>query len=157
MRAVDFIRDKLSRQNTPVSNITQWSDRKYGGYGHDNIDISTLENLYKAVRKNGYNIKFVRNPSEDLQLIAVSMFANALQYIIRPTEKVQIAAINKSPFVLYHMDDDHVLNRISNTAINACKRNIIYWLLKSIKESEWKELNLVLDILKKTQDKLART
>jgi hypothetical protein len=147
MRATDIVHDRISKPNTPITPKTNWSDK----HTINNYDLSTPENIHKAVEQNGYNIKYIKNPSEDLQIIAVSNFADALKYIVRPTKKAQIVAINNNPFVIFHMDKDNMLNRVSTYAINACKKHIIEWFIECMKDSDWQKIRLMLNILNKRE------
>jgi len=44
--------------------------------------------LLEAVRKDGYAIQYILNPSEQLQLEAVRENGYAIQYILNPSEQV---------------------------------------------------------------------
>lgn len=52
----------------------------------------------KIVQKDGTYIRYINNPSEDLQLEAVKQNGYALEYINNPSERVQIEAIKQYPF-----------------------------------------------------------
>ena len=42
----------------------------------------------EAVRQNGYNIEYLKNPSEEVQLEAVKQNIDVIKHIQNPTEKV---------------------------------------------------------------------
>lgn len=131
MRAFDVIRDKFSKPDTITS------------------PEITKNNLYAAIKRNPENIRLIRNPSEDLQLLAVSTIAASLIHIINPTEKVKVTAINKLPSVIISMSYSDKLHVITRHDLNECKHNIVKHLLTLIKDSEFFELKEMLDILNK--------
>lgn len=53
---------------------------------------------YVAVRDNAFNIAWIDNPSERLQLLAVHKEPNAIEAIINPTLKVQLYAVNNGNY-----------------------------------------------------------
>ena len=58
--------------------------------------------LDKQVYNFGDLIKFIDNPSEELQLAAVRSNSYSIQYIKNPSEKVQLAAVEQDPrFIQY--------------------------------------------------------
>ncbi len=57
------------------------------------IKIKTPKVIEEAVRTKGWAIQFIENPSEELQIIAVSRDYDAIKYIEDPSEKVQLKAI----------------------------------------------------------------
>ena len=59
-------------------------------YNEENIIGHELE----AVRENGYNIRFITNPSEELQLEAVKQHYKLIKFIENPSKEVQLAAID---------------------------------------------------------------
>ena len=59
------------------------------------IDNPSEELQLEVVKKNGYSIKFIENPSERVQLAAVEKDPYSIQYIQNPTEKVKQLAKSK--------------------------------------------------------------
>ena len=57
------------------------------------IKIKTPKVIEEAVRTKGWAIQFIENPSEELQIIAVSRDYDSIKYIEDPSEKVQLKAI----------------------------------------------------------------
>jgi F-box domain len=56
-----------------------------------------------AVRRTGYAIQHIENPSEQVQLAAVQQTGDALRYIKNPSEQVQLAAVRRTGYVLEHI------------------------------------------------------
>lgn len=54
-----------------------------------------------AVSSNGHTIKYINNPSEELQLIAVNTTGRSIAHIPTPSDAVQIAAIITDPFAIH--------------------------------------------------------
>ena len=48
-----------------------------------------------AVRHNADSFRFIKNPTEKVQLHAVRTYADQIRFIENPSEKVQLAAVNK--------------------------------------------------------------
>ena len=61
----------------------------FSGYIIKYIKNPSEEIQIEAVRKNGYAIRFIKNPSEEIQIEAVKENGYAIEYIKNPTEKVQ--------------------------------------------------------------------
>ena len=59
-------------------------------------EIIGIENQITAVTKNGNNIRFIDNPSEQIQLLAVKHRGTAIQYIHKPSKTVQLEAIKNN-------------------------------------------------------------
>ena len=49
----------------------------------------------KMVEKDPFSIRYIKNPSEDVQLAAVKQDVDVIEYIQNPSEKVQLAAIKQ--------------------------------------------------------------
>jgi hypothetical protein len=58
-----------------------------------------------AVRKNGYAIDHIKNPSEAVQLAAVRRNISAIQYIKNPTEAVQLDAVQRLARVIEYIEN----------------------------------------------------
>lgn len=69
------------------------------------VPIKELTEEEKMVSENGYKIKNIKNPSKELQLMAVKNRGTAIQFIKNPDEEVQIEALNKDPLALYYIDE----------------------------------------------------
>lgn len=57
------------------------------------------------LRKNGYTIKYIENPTIEEQLVAVSANGCAIQYINEPSEEIQLAAINNEADAIKYIKD----------------------------------------------------
>ena len=64
-----------------------------------------LEVQLEAVRENGYIIRFIDNPSLELQLEAVRQNCNAIQFINNPSEQVQLEALRHNGFAIKFIDN----------------------------------------------------
>ena len=58
-----------------------------------------------AVKHNGYIINYIKNPSEDVQLAAIKRYGHHIQYIKNPSEAVQLAAVNQNGLAIYYIND----------------------------------------------------
>jgi hypothetical protein len=74
---------------------------------HDSFDSMTEAEKLEMVKKDGTMIHYMSEPSEELQLAAVSNDSHALAFIldkgIVPSEQVQIAATKRFPHALAHL------------------------------------------------------
>jgi len=68
------------------------------GYAIEYIKNPSEEMQLEAVRKNGYAIDYIKNPSEKVQLEAVRENGCAIKYIKNPSEKVQLEAVRKNGY-----------------------------------------------------------
>jgi len=95
--------------------------------------------LSRKIKKNPSNL-LLMNPSESEQLIAVESNAYNIQYIKNPTERVQLKAINNS----YHGEAiEYILYPTKKACIVACNMNpdnILY--IKNCSLEELQELFL---------------
>jgi hypothetical protein len=66
-------------------------------------EVNPKYTLDKQVYNFGDLIKFIDNPSEELQLAAVRSNSYSIQYIKNPTERVQLTAVNKDPRTIIHI------------------------------------------------------
>ena len=58
-----------------------------------------------AVTQNGYSIQFIENPSEQVQLAAVQQSGYAISYIKNPSEEVQLAAVQQNAYAIYYVQN----------------------------------------------------
>jgi hypothetical protein len=93
-------------------------------YEADKLNKGLVENSESneiaKIKNNPFDIRNIRNPSEQLQLFAVSLAGDVIQYIKNPTEKVQLAAVNKNPF-----DIKYIINPSEEVQLAAVKQNIL--------------------------------
>jgi|19_taG_2_1085344.scaffolds.fasta_scaffold23979_2 hypothetical protein len=65
----------------------------------------TLEAQLAAVKENGFAIKYIHNPLEEVQLKAVKDCGGAIEYIHNPSEAVQLAAVKQDGYAIEHIDN----------------------------------------------------
>jgi len=65
--------------------------------GFDPLD---RESCLAAVRRDGYNIRYIRDPDKEVQLEAVKQRGYYIRYIQNPDKEVQLAAIESSGYDL---------------------------------------------------------
>lgn len=101
-------------------------------------DEFKTENVVKeAVKQNGYAIKFVQNPSEEVLRLAVTSTPKVITMIPGASLAVKHIAVNRDPNVLRLMDhpeeelqligveaDPYVINSIKEPSYNAIKRAV---------------------------------
>jgi hypothetical protein len=79
--------------------------------------------LKAAIAKNGDCIEYAENPSEELQLLAVTgtgvFSGNSIRYIKNPSEQVQLAAVNSYPSAIEHIKNPTEI--VIATAIKSAK------------------------------------
>ena len=68
-------------------------------YNKENIIGHELE----AVKKHGYNIRFIDNPSEEVQLAAVKEDGGSVQFIKNPLEEVKLEAVKEDGYAIQYI------------------------------------------------------
>jgi hypothetical protein len=63
------------------------------------LNYCSKEMQIDIIQKNGYNIRYINNPSEKVQLTAVKQNGYAIAYIKKSTEKVQLIAVKKMEII----------------------------------------------------------
>lgn len=58
-----------------------------------------------SVKLSGTQIKYIDNPSEELQLEAIKNNVRNLQYIDNPTKKVQLEAVKRNPLYIQYINN----------------------------------------------------
>src|SRR5574344_1845703 len=62
--------------------------------------------VIKYLKKNSSNkLKFIKNPSEEVQLEAVKQNGLAIQYIVNPSEEVQLEAVKQNGLAIQYIDN----------------------------------------------------
>ena len=61
----------------------------------------TVNDAKQAINLFGVEIRFIINPSEEIQLAAVKHDWYAIKYIQNPTPAVRRAAIRKNPWIIF--------------------------------------------------------
>jgi len=62
------------------------------------FDPENESECLKAVKENGWSVQFIKNPSEEMQLLAVKQYAYSIRYIKNPSEELQKLAIKQSKY-----------------------------------------------------------
>ena len=62
-----------------------------------------------AVRNNGHLIEFIKNPSEEVQLASVKNNGYSIEYIENPSEEVQLSAVLRSPYSIEHIIEKGII------------------------------------------------
>lgn len=65
------------------------------------FNYSTQSGQIEAVSFFGYNIRFIKNPSQQIKLLAVQQNGRCIFYINEPDEIIQMAAIKNNPYSVY--------------------------------------------------------
>ena len=68
--------------NSLPNELQQWYDPEY---------------CLSKVKQDPYAIRFIHNPSIEIQLEAIKQDPNSIQYIHNPSENVQLQAIKQDP------------------------------------------------------------
>ena len=64
-------------------------------------------NEFELVKKDGFLIEFIQNPSEEVQLEAVKENGGAIQLIQNPSEEVQLEAVKENRGVIRYIKNPH--------------------------------------------------
>jgi hypothetical protein len=62
-----------------------------------------------AVRNNGHLIEFIKNPSKEVQLASVKNNGYSIEYIENPSEEVQLSAVLRSPYSIEHIIEKGII------------------------------------------------
>jgi hypothetical protein len=71
----------------------------------ENSDIITEEQNKLAVQENGYTIRYIKEPSVEVQKLAVEEDAYAIKYIKKPSDEVQKLAVKQDGCTLRYVDN----------------------------------------------------
>ena len=74
-------------------------------YAIQHIKNPSEEVQLVAVNKDYYAIQHIENPSERVQLVAVNLKPRTIRYIENPTERVQIAAVNNYRYAIQYIEN----------------------------------------------------
>ena len=58
-----------------------------------------------AVQEDGHSIQYIQNPSEQAQLAAVNQNGNSIQFIQNPSEQVQLAAVQEDGYSIKYIEN----------------------------------------------------
>lgn len=101
----------------------------------------TEKEQLEAVKEDGYNIRYINNPSEKVQLAAVKQNAEVISYIHNPSEEVQLSVIKKDPLTIQyiHNPSEKVIKYL--IVHNASCRNAMQLLFAKIGKDEYDKLS----------------
>jgi hypothetical protein len=68
-------------------------------------DLTREEQQLEAVKRDGYLIRHIKNPSEAVQLAAIAENDWAIQFIMNPSEIVQLAAVTQNGYAIQHIEN----------------------------------------------------
>lgn len=93
--------------------------KKYGIKGWQRLEnleeykkyVALEEEQIENIKKCPISIKYINNPNENIQLLAVQENGTLIQYINNPSEKVQLEAVKYNSFAIeqIHNPSDKVL------------------------------------------------
>jgi hypothetical protein len=58
-----------------------------------------------AVGSNANSIQHIKNPTERVQLLAITKVPSTIKYITNPSEAIQLAAVAKAAISIQHIDN----------------------------------------------------
>lgn len=61
--------------------------------------------MIELIKDDPYSIQFIVNPSEQLQLYAIKLDPYSIRHINKPSELVQLAAINKNVYLIEYINN----------------------------------------------------
>ena len=94
---------------------------------YENLNELSEEIQLKAVRKDGYSIRYIDNPSEELKLEAVKQNGYAIEYIDNPSFEMKLEAVKQSSSIIVDLKmDNNDINNILNIYHNI---DIIQYLI----------------------------
>jgi len=147
---LDMIREVLDEEY----NDDELDETVKSSYGKD-YNKADEKTQIRMVKNGVTGIGYIRNPSETVQIAAVSVIPQALEYIKKPTDKVKllavtldphviqfikrpsaeilIAALNADPNIIWHSS---LKLRFNNQIINACKDAFIKNILGDMQNGD---------------------
>jgi len=124
IKVAKFLEDE---ENIVTSKIKLLEDIKnsvkkfLNGIKKTKVPMKELTEEEKMVSKNGNAIKDIKNPSIELQLLAVKNKGEAIKYIKNPSEEVQLEAINNSAYAMYYIENP--TSKVKKLADEICEKN----------------------------------
>ena len=73
------------------------------GYAIKYIDNPSLKLQLEAVRQDGYAIQYIKNPSKEVQLEAIKEYEHSIEYIDKPLLEVQLEAVRMDGYTIRHI------------------------------------------------------
>ena len=106
------------------------------------IKNPTLEVQLEAVKQNGYAIEFIKNPTLEIQLEAVKQNGYAIEFIKNPTVEVQLEAVKQNGLAIQYIKKPTVEIQLAaikqnGYVIKFIEKPTIEVQLEAVKRSEW--------------------
>ena len=75
----------------------------------DDLNNATEEEQLAVVKEEGWSIDYIKKPSEVVQLAAVSRVSTGwtIKYVKNPSEVVQLAAVKQDPSNIRYIDNPY--------------------------------------------------
>ena len=61
------------------------------------------KNIINILKNDGYAIRYIKDPTEEMKLEAVKEESWAIKYIENPSEEVQLLAVKKNGYLIIHI------------------------------------------------------
>lgn len=159
----DILLDKIKEDSSLIKNISNPSERIQLEIIKQNPDNLLLidsnnrsfeakrivDNIEKeltqleTVKKDGLDIKHIKNPSEKIQLEAIKENSFAIKYIENPTETTQLAAVRKNGGLIEYIKNPSEITKLEaiksskGTAIKYIKNPTEEMKLEAVKGYPW--------------------
>ncbi|MDC4426973.1 hypothetical protein NQ663_20880, partial [Acinetobacter baumannii] len=99
--------------------------------------------IKEAVETKGWAIQFVENPSEEIQVLAVTKDYDAIKYRKNPSEEVQLAAINNYWGAIRYIENPSLEVRKKAVKEDEEAINYIYYDIDELKILISENINIV--------------
>ena len=73
----------------------------------ETLNTKTYEEQKDAIRRNGWNIEYIKNPSEELQKLAVQQNGLNIRYIENPSSLANLTLTTRGKPLLYFEFNGH--------------------------------------------------
>ena len=110
---IEALGEVLKEDNKSVTNKLKIGRKLSNKEVFDNEDLQL-----KAVKKYGYYIQYIENPSEEVQLEAVKQNGYSIRYIENPSEKLQLEAVKENGWAI-----EYIKNPSEELQLEAVKQN----------------------------------
>jgi hypothetical protein len=79
----------------------------YCGDNAEKAILMVFDNLKDYLKNDSFGIRFIDNPSLEVQLAAVNQYCCAIRYIDNPNEQVQLAAVKQNGCAICYIKNPH--------------------------------------------------
>ena len=112
--------------------MENWNDYNYcleavkrNGYNIKYVKEQTKEMCLEAVKQNGYNIKYVKEQTNELCLEAVKQNGKALYYVKEQTKEICLEAVKEYGYALQYVKEQtpeliHLMRKNNIVIIEDC-------------------------------------